>query len=144
MKEIDNNMKLSDYLKAIPSLMVMGTIVYFSSLSNPLPSRPEGVPVELDVNILLHIGEFAFLAFSISFGFIDKVKAKYLISFAIFFAISDEIHQYFVPNRFFDIYDVIVDVSGVILGFLVYIFLVKLKNKFVKSETLNGDKNELA
>lgn len=122
----------------------MGVIIYFSSLSNPLPPPPKDSPVEWDINALLHVVEFAILAFSIFFGFLDKIKAKHLIPLAIVFAISDEIHQYFVPNRYFDVYDIIVDIVGVILGFLFYIFLVKLKNLFAKKEELKEDKNELA
>ena len=49
----------------------------------------------------------------------------YLLSFStsILYAISDEVHQYFVPGRFATLTDLIFDTSGIIIGlFCIYIY----------------------
>ena len=49
----------------------------------------------------------------------------YLLSFttSIMYAISDEVHQYFVPGRFATLTDLIFDTSGIIIGlFCIYIY----------------------
>jgi len=118
-----------DYIKIIPGFLIAGIIIYFSSLPNPLPPVPREL-LDLDINTILHMCEFATFAFFVAFGFFHKIKIEYLLIFTIVFAFLDEVHQYFVPNRFFDVYDVIVDSVGVILGFIAYIFLFKLREKF--------------
>lgn len=45
------------------------------------------------------------------------------------YAISDEIHQYFIPGRVMSLFDVFIDTCGATVGvFLFYVFLI-LKNK---------------
>ena len=61
-------------------------------------------------------------------------KSKFGISFLIasLYAVSDEIHQYFVPGRSCELRDVILDSCGVLFGILVVlvfnIIMNKLKN----------------
>ncbi|MBS1271599.1 MAG: hypothetical protein MAGBODY4_00731 [Candidatus Marinimicrobia bacterium] len=40
------------------------------------------------------------------------------------FAVSDEIHQYFVPGRMMELNDFIADAAGIILGVLLYRFIL--------------------
>jgi len=59
----------------------------------------------------------------------------YLMSFtsSILYAISDEVHQYFVPGRFATLTDLIFDTLGIILGlFSIRIFhlIIKKSNSF--------------
>ena len=44
---------------------------------------------------------------------------KYIVIFMILYAISDEIHQYFVPGRSAEIRDVLIDVLGANIGILI-------------------------
>ena len=134
MAEPNRKWKKVDFLKIIPAILIAGVIIYFSSLPNPLPPLPGGIPSALDINTILHMCEFAGLAFFVAFGFLRKLKLYYLLIITILFAFLDEVHQYFVPNRFYDIYDIIVDSIGVILGFLAYIILLNLIKRFNKKE----------
>lgn len=63
---------------------------------------------------------------------------KYIISLAIcvLYAVSDEIHQSFIPGRSCELRDVIIDFSGSLLGtvimliaFALFCYLLKRKNK---------------
>lgn len=47
-----------------------------------------------------------------------------LLSF--FYAVTDEIHQLFVPGRAFQLVDLAVDLTGIILGTAAFIILVKI------------------
>lgn len=55
-----------------------------------------------------------------------KQKILYSIAFGAGYAITDELHQFFVPGRSARILDVGIDTAGVITGILVYIALRKL------------------
>lgn len=55
-----------------------------------------------------------------------------LLSFT--YAITDEIHQLFIPGRAFQLVDLAVDLTGIILGTVAFIILVKIiKSKKDKS-----------
>ena len=47
-----------------------------------------------------------------------------LLSF--FYAVTDEIHQLFVPGRAFQLIDLAVDLTGILLGTAAFIILVKI------------------
>lgn len=62
---------------------------------------------------------------------ISKFKFSYLISSVIClaYAVSDEIHQYFVPGRSCELRDVFIDFSGSVLGIiLIAIILIFFRN----------------
>ena len=79
-----------------------------------------------------HFTEYATLGFLLASVFVSfglKTKLNIPISFIIgsLYAVSDEIHQYFVPGRSCQISDMILDSAGVIAGIMflltsVYIF----------------------
>ena len=60
----------------------------------------------------------------------EDFQRKILLSLiiTICYAISDEIHQYFVPGRDMRIFDVMIDSIGAIIG----VILLKIKNRFKK------------
>lgn len=70
---------------------------------------------------IAHILEFAIFTFFAAI-FATTFDMKYLVRFSIVFvlcgiyALSDEIHQYFVPGRVCDIKDVALDVTGVFIS----------------------------
>ena len=95
-----------------------------------------------------HVLEFAALSFfayrlALSFG-ADKTKKARLLAlplvflFGVLYALSDEIHQIFVPGRSFEWQDVGLDTLGAALGvafaFLAYLLFVRIKRK-KKNET---------
>lgn len=68
-----------------------------------------------------------------------KLKSKFINSlcFGILYAISDEIHQFFVPGRSCRIFDVFVDTCGLITGILIYIVILKIICTVKKKVKLN-------
>jgi len=87
---------------------------------------------------IAHFTEYAAMAVSAAFGIRGLIgsdcsedKRKKLLKWlpiliSFIYAISDEIHQYFVPGRFGTWYDVLIDTSGAAFGILVMSALIKL------------------
>ena len=129
------------YIKAIPAIFCVILIFYFSSLSNPYLITPPQLP-SINLNSLFHALEFGLLTFLVFIGFLSKTKSIYLLSFSLLYAVVDEIHQYFVPSRYFDVFDILLDSIGVVGGFLSYFLLRilydKIKIKFDKIKTSNN------
>ena len=125
MSEIKPKWGYIDFLKVIPAVVLGIIIFYFSSLSNPYPTPPPQ-QIAILLNSLMHLCEFGLLSFLIFFGFSPRVKPIYLLTIAFLYASFDEIHQYFVPYRYFDVFDLIVDFVGVVLGFISYLLAKKL------------------
>ncbi len=55
-----------------------------------------------------------------------KEKILYSIAFGACYAITDEIHQFFVSGRSARIFDVGIDTLGVITGILIYLAIMKI------------------
>ena len=72
------------------------------------------------------------------FSYVRRFKLKKIyipsISFAVcaLYAVSDEIHQYFVPGRSCEIRDVIIDSCGILTGLAIIYLIKKIKMKFKK------------
>lgn len=75
-----------------------------------------------------HFTEFLILGI-LSINYIIKFKKniKYSYLMCIMYAISDEIHQIFVPGRSFQITDIFIDSVGAIIGITLIIKFVKDK-----------------
>lgn len=80
-----------------------------------------------------HFTEYFILyCFSITVckNYVDIKKARiYCLFIVLGYAISDEIHQYFIPGREMAIRDVAIDFSGGVLGFIVNWIIYKFKSK---------------
>ena len=82
-----------------------------------------------------HFTEYFILyCFSINIckQYVDIKKARiYSLFIVLGYAISDEVHQYFIPGREMAIRDVAIDFLGGVLGFIVnwIIYKVKFKSK---------------
>ena len=78
------------------------------------------------------MGVFSFLAIS-SYKKI-KLFLRFLFSymFSVLYAVSDEIHQLFVPGRSCELRDVFIDSCGVVLA-LIVVFIVCICSKRVKA-----------
>lgn len=103
-------------------------IFYMSSQSFEKGAGPE-FPYK---SIIYHFLIFFILAFSLSIFFIrGKSRNEYWIFIAILlsmaYAISDELHQLFVPNRYCDINDVLIDSAGIMLSGIIYVFRMRKK-----------------
>lgn len=49
------------------------------------------------------------------------------------YAVTDEVHQYFVPGRSCELRDMMIDSSGVLTGLLLGLLVTKIKRKICKS-----------
>src|SRR3990167_5234098 len=71
-------------------------------------------PISVDLSSLYHLIVFFLLAFFI-LVFISggkRVKSKYIftaIALSLVYALLDEVHQIFVPRRFFSVGDMLID-----------------------------------
>ena len=103
-------------------IIYLTLIFYFSSLSCP----PQPLGETKQAPILEHILEFAILGFLLIPGFKSlKLSNFFLLAlmFGIFYGITDEAHQFFVPGRDSSPLDVLADSVGILLGIL----LAKIK-----------------
>jgi VanZ family protein len=113
------------------TIIIALIIFYVSSLTFTLgpPS-----PITSIKPILYHIFAFFGLAF---FLLITLVKGKHkefifpAILIAIIYAITDEIHQLFVPGRFGSISDVITDSIGIIFATMIYAITIQYRKLFL-------------
>ncbi len=87
------------------------------------------------IRVAAHFSSFALLGF-LSYLAFDNYDLKHKILFSQLlssgYAVVDEIHQYFVPDRAFQISDIIVDSCGAICGIL-FCLLVKTIIKKIKN-----------
>lgn len=74
-----------------------------------------------DIQNLLHIPEFGFLAYlwmTILQNY--KTAGLYSLVISIGYSFLDEFHQYFIPGRYASLNDIIFDTLGIIFGIIVY------------------------
>lgn len=121
----------------LPLLMYLVLIFYISSLPLNNPQEKEikktfGVPNDIYEH-LFEYGFLAILSFRLFANYKNNSISKKAIAFAILFTISygiiDEIHQLFVPTRFFEIKDLISNS----LGASIILFRKFIKNKRLTS-----------
>ena len=78
----------------------------------------------------------------------DKTKKQQTFGsllFGVFYAATDEVHQYFVTGRSARVFDVGIDTLGVITGIGIYLLVacvVRKMKKCLKTKIVGGIKNE--
>jgi len=107
----------------LPVLIWAGFIFYASSL------KGEEIPsIFFGQDVLFHLFEYALLALLLNralnnFQYLTLGKPKRLflvILSCLIYAISDELHQQFIPGRTGSIADIVVDGFGIALGSVIY------------------------
>jgi len=98
-------------------------IIFYFSTKPTADIIPETVPHFIFFKSL-HILEYALLAILLFFAFL---KDKPTVIFAYLYALSDEIHQTFVPGRSGRFKDTLIDLLGIIIGLLILKQLLKIK-----------------
>lgn len=147
-------MKKKNIIRFIPAVLIMAVIFLFSAqtgdessaISDGIISAAAGEE-NVGSNILTfivrksaHFIEYAALGAAIYFGVrgvgTDKRQGKRLALSALFgglYAVTDEIHQYFVPGRACMAMDVLIDSFGAAFGaacmFLAFMLWEKLRQK---------------
>lgn len=103
-------------------IFIMGFIFYVSSVSFASSSTSERslglIPFAYHFSVFFALSFFMFIAVMDRKFNLDKFLV--IILFVLVYAISDEIHQYFVVGRTMSFQDIIVDSLGIVGGFFVY------------------------
>ncbi|MDD4784916.1 MAG: VanZ family protein [Candidatus Shapirobacteria bacterium] len=109
-------------LRFLPAIIWMAIIFYFSS------RQTVGIGTNQTDRFLIlksfHLIEYAFLAILL---FLAISKKNVVILIAYLYAVSDEIHQHFIPGRTGLFRDTLIDLIGILIG--VYIYNKVLKKK---------------
>jgi len=112
----------------LPVILWAGMIFFLSSI----PDLRSGLPNIFDLILrkIAHSGEFGILAIllwrailSLNFKQSKQSTANVIvivIIIVILYAISDEIHQDFVPGRIASVTDVLIDSIGALTGLLIF------------------------
>ena len=109
-----------------PVIAYVALIFYLSSLSDITLATPYP-------DHILHAGEFfglsILVARALNGGLQRPISSRTLLLaflFCVLYAVSDEIHQMFVPNRYADLTDVLSDVVGAALGLAGLLFMQRM------------------
>lgn len=123
----------------LPVFVWAGLIFFFSSRSNPADYVPWfivrflwkthifGQRLFMVMGVVGHLFNYGVLAYLIARAVMWKaaITPKYLVfAFLVSFiyGISDEVHQYFVPMRTFQVSDLVVNGIGAIVGLKIFSF----------------------
>ncbi len=110
----------------ILSLSYAIIIFILSSIPQP-PSYVE----ETGFDKIQHIIEYSILGFFVLGSFANRNNVKIILLVIIIcsiYGITDEIHQFFVPGRYFSILDMVANSVGVFIGILILRYYKKLGN----------------
>lgn len=95
--------------KVLPALLWMGIIFYLSSVHN-LKISGNFAFLDFTLRKLAHISEYLILLFLWHWG-LGKQNFTWAYLFTVAFAITDELHQHFVPTRDGKTIDIIIDTT---------------------------------
>jgi len=104
------------------TILIAISIFYVSSLTFT-SGQPSKFPWK---SVAYHFYAFLCLAAFLLISFTKGKNKNYIlpaIILAIIYAISDEVHQLFVPERYFAISDILTDSAGILFITLIYIGL---------------------
>jgi hypothetical protein len=111
----------------VMTILIAIVIFLFSSISSPI-----GEKTGLNLASFYHFGVFFmftfFLLLAIKNGKLNTKTILMILFLSLIYAASDEFHQLFVPGRFADIKDVMIDFAGSILS----VIILKILEKFNK------------
>ena len=138
-------------VSAVLLVAVMVTIFLLSAENGEQSSNTRGTfvkitfilgftPPEDVVRTLGHFCEFAalgFLSANMLFAYKEKLKPVLTALLSLGYAVTDEIHQIFVPERACQLSDLAVDFGGIILGTIVFsvIYLIIKRFERCKNES---------
>lgn len=114
----DHMLHLKNWLRLLPVLMVMGGIFFLSHQ----PGKTLHLPDIANIDKLLH--GFAYMVLGIAYLLalppqwhhrFPWIVGCSVVVFCLFYGISDEVHQSFIPGRFVSGMDVVADgIGGVV------------------------------
>lgn len=112
---------------------------WFTNLLNFLLPFPL---TESMVRTLAHFSEFACLSFFMNNLFVSyksKLCPVNACVLSFIYAITDEIHQIFVPGRACQLQDMLVDLAGIVSGMIVFSIVYLLIKKIINLKTQNAE-----
>jgi VanZ family protein len=120
----------------IPAVFYYAFIFFLSSMSF---KGQASVPF-LDKG--LHLVEFGLLGFLLSLGYFLglksslRIKSSFTLASGILLGCLDEIHQYFVPNRSFEVLDMVADSLGILIGLAAFYYFSRTNRGKVLTQRL--------
>jgi VanZ family protein len=126
----------------LPVLVCAGVIFLVSANPNPyqpLPSRwrqpnqPRVLSRDERLGCLLHVAEYAVLG-ALALRALGRGKPVGMgallavVGLCGLYALSDELHQFFVPGRAFQLSDLGLDLIGILAGAALYLRICKVKS----------------
>lgn len=119
------NMANPKFLKYWIPVLIYATIIFINSSMSPHPLLEESEIPLLDK--ALHLLSYAVLGYLLSRALLNygyNITQRQLFLMAVLlgtlYGISDEVHQYFVPERMAEVADVVFDFFGSAIGAVVY------------------------
>jgi len=111
--------------------LILYCLALFAQSSFP---SPDSLPQWSGSDKLLHVSAYAVMAILFHRAYRTSKPEKGLrhvawisILFTSCYGISDEVHQYFVPSRSADLWDVVADVVGSVFGVLVFQYITRIR-----------------
>jgi len=107
------------WLRLLPVTLVMGSIFFLSHQPGSSFSLPKIENIDKLLHCLLYavLGLAALWALSPQFQQERPILAGVgIVLFCLFYGITDEFHQSFIPGRSCDVFDVMADASGGVLA----------------------------
>jgi VanZ family protein len=118
-------MKVYQKFSLFSALITAIIIFYISSLKFASSTR-----IFSWESVAYHFFIFFFISFFLCFSVkFDRKELFFAILVSIIYAGLDELHQYFVPGRFCDIFDFFTNLSGILFGFVFYLILLSIACK---------------
>lgn len=93
--------------------------IYYTSAQSVIP-QPRQLEFKYS-DLIEHAAVYSILGFLLFAGFVG-IRTKSLnptysaVNWGVFYAITDELHQHFVPGRHADVLDLALDATGIFLG----------------------------
>lgn len=109
----------TDWFRFLPVTLVMGIIFFLSHQPGGSFSLPDIVNIDKVLHCLVYtaLGLAALFALQPSWRQQHPVASGFgVVLFCLFYGITDEFHQSFVPGRSCDIFDVLADTTGGLLA----------------------------
>jgi len=100
------------------------TVIYYLSDQSEMTAD---IPMDFGLDKILHgiefgvLGILLYISLRVSFTLTVKKSMWLAIGFAVLYAVSDEVHQSFIPNRTASAADVLADS----LGAVVFVFVIR-------------------
>ena len=123
-------------LTFILAMIIVGVIFYVSSIPHdPVP----GIGFKYKA-IIYHAGIFFFLCLFLMMALSKGIKKDWIffaVLLSVFYGITDELHQHFVPGRSVSVGDFLIDSLGVFCALTVYLISLDERKNYSHKRALS-------